>query len=89
MAWVLHAMTVVVSSNVLSAVQPSARMMPPETATPGSMLVVGSVTTDGCAVVSESSPQAAKAANARAMTIARKKLFFTSVPFDEDFHLIQ
>ena len=112
MAWVLHAMTVVASSNVPPAVQPSARVMLPETVTPGPMLVVGSVevtavpdeavegagstagagsvtTTDGCAVVSDSSPQAPKAANTRTMTIARKNRFFTSALFDEDFRLLQ
>ena len=111
MAWVLHAMTVAASSNVPPTVQSSAMVMPPETVTPGSMLVVGSVgvtavpdeavagagstagagsvTTDGCAVVSESSPQATEAANARTMTTARKNRFFTSASFDEDFHLFQ
>ena len=133
MAWMLHAMTVVASSNVPPAVQPSARVMPPAMVTPGSMLAVGSVevtavpdeavvgagstagagsvgvtaaageavdgagstagagsvTTDGCSVVSESPPQAAKAANARTMNIVRKNRIFTSVLFDEDFHLFQ
>ena len=55
----------------------------------GSTAGAASVTTDGCAVVSESFPQATKAANARTMTTARTNCFFTSASFDEDFHLFQ
>ena len=55
----------------------------------GSTAGAGSVTADDCSVVSESPPQAANAANARTMSIARKNRIFTSVLFDEDFHLFQ